>query len=111
MNPKNSVNEFIMDARKRVGQRTAKPGERWFFISSEIQDRDGQAVRVTRSFRHNGPSLATLRAGAAEARRAVAPRYADKPRLAAKRWRALQRALRRGRRTQIEQAIGSYTGE
>ena len=84
-------------------------GGRWFFISSEFQDRDGQTVRVTRIFRHRGPSVPDLKLAFSAAR--PAERYLDKPRLAAKRRRAVERALRRGRRTQIEQAIGSYTGE
>lgn len=84
-------------------------GGRWFFISRETVDQDGELKSIRRTFRHRGPSVTDLKLAFSAAR--PAERYLDKPRLAAKRRRAVERALRRGRRTQIEQAIGSYTGE
>lgn len=105
------MNKSIEKTSEPIQTTTPPPGGgRWFFISRETVDDDGQLKSIRRVFSHKGPSLATLRVSAAEARPAVAPKYADKPRLAAKRWRALQRALRRGRRTQVESALGSYTG-
>lgn len=84
-------------------------GGEWFFLSSRVEDRGGQTVRVTRSFAHRARHLAVLIGEAAMA--SPAARYSDTPRLAAKRRRALDRALLRGRRSQIEGALASFTGE
>jgi len=104
------MNKSIEKTQEPVKITTPPPGGgRWFFISRETVDHDGEIKSIRRTFRHKGRTLAQLIGDAAMA--SPAPRYLDKPRLAAKRWRALQRALLRGRRAQVESALGSYTGE
>lgn len=103
------MNKSIEKTQEPIKTTTPPPGGgRWFFISREVVDQGGEHKSIRRTFRHRGPTLNVLVQAAEVAH--PAPRYADKPRLAAKRWRALERALRRGRRTQVETALNSYVG-
>ena len=78
------------------------------FFESKVQDPDDDTRYKWRTFGYKTPALAVLVGAAATA--TPAERYLDKPRLAHKRRRAIDRALRRGRRTQIAQALASFTG-
>lgn len=78
------------------------------FFESKVQDADDPSRYKWRIFAYKVPTLDVLIGNFAMA--TPAARYTDKPRLAAKRRRNVERALRRGRRTQVAKKIASFTG-
>lgn len=78
------------------------------FFESKVQDPDDPSRYKWRIFAYKAPALAVTAGDFAKA--SPAARYLDKPRLAAKRRRAVECALRRGRRTQAAAALDSYVG-
>lgn len=78
------------------------------FFESKVQEPDDPSKYKWRIFAYKAPTLAVLAGDFAMA--SPAARYLDKPRLAAKRRRAVERALRRGRRTQAVKKLNSYVG-
>ena len=78
------------------------------FFESKVQDAADPSKYRWRIFAYKVPTLDVLIGNFAMA--APAARYADTPKLAAKRRRNVERALRRGRRTQVAKKIASFTG-
>lgn len=78
------------------------------FFESRTPDADNPPRYFWRVFSHKAPTLDVTAGDFAMA--SPAERYADKPRLVAKRRRAVERALRRGRRTQAAKKLASYAG-
>ena len=114
MQKNRTLEEVIAAQQPRVldsstGRRNNPKSIQWrmFFESRKPHPTDNGMV-VCRTFAYQVPALAVLVGDFAMA--TPASRYLDKPRLAAKRRRDIERALRRGRRTQIAAKLNAYAG-
>ena len=108
-NPKSPPRGTETMQKNETGRRNNPKSIPWrmFFESKKPHPTDNGMV-VCRTFAYQTPALAVLVGDFAMA--TPASRYLDKPRLAAKRRRDIERALRRGRRTQIAAKLNAYAG-